>query len=549
MLNRQTLAETLASEFDIPYVGAEAFPTHLSSPDLPGQIAEFKCRYQLYGLNRKAEAETVSEEQRSASWLNFQSTQAQVREYNRTFKPGATLTRAREIIRELLPEFHFVKDDVWALCTFGPGTFHGAVKNSLGHSTHYKIGGHQTVSDRAKSLAAKVIIKYFPNWKTHLESKSFITMNENRPSHVPKDVRKCRPISIEPSLNVFLQQGVGRWLGRHMKMCGFADIHDGQAVNRRKAGSLQNGTIDLSNASDTISTELVKYLLPWDWYAVMDEIRSHNYAYRGNTGSYSNFSTQGNAFTFPLETLIFKAVVMAATGLGRGEVTVYGDDIIVPLSSAEKAVEGLTIAGFTVNTEKSYYGQHDDIRKFFRESCGADYFHGVLVTPVYYRKEARNDSDLATLYNRLYEVYPHLKYTLEYILSKAKRPLIGPRFLVSDNRGLENDMWGFKIGLNSVVTTYSSYFWSEGPLKDIPYSGFIWQTRSRKINPKDWICERTAYLTFLLVGVNSYPSSHRNIAIRARRKDITPWLASNDGYEVMCGRLAYVDRPRGFSVF
>lgn len=548
MLNRQELAETLANEFDIPFVGADAMPTQLSSPDLEGQVAEFKCRYQLYALNRKAEAETVSEEQRQQSWHTFQSIQSQVKQFNEAFEPCETLSRAKDIIRDLLPEFCFVSDDVWALCTFGPGTFHGAVKNSLGHSTHYKIGGHQTVSERAKKLAAKVIIKHFPNWKTHLENKRLITMNENRPSHVPKDVRKCRPISIEPSLNVFLQQGIGRWLGSYMKSKGFADIHDGQAVNRRKAGSLLNGTIDLSNASDTISIELVKYLLPWDWYAVMDEVRSHNYAYRGNTGTYHNFSSQGNAFTFPLETLIFKAVVMAATGLSSKEVTVYGDDIIVPLDFAPRAVEGLTLAGFTVNTEKSYYGQHDDIRKYFRESCGADYFHGVLVTPVYYRKEAKNDSDLATLYNRLYEVYPHLKHTLEYILSKAKRPLIGPRFFVSDNRGIENDMWGFKIGLNSVVTTYSSYFWSVGPLADYPYSGRVWQTKSRKISPKNWICDRTAILTFLLVGTNSYPSSNHARVVRAKPKDITPWVASKEGYEVMCGRLAYASRPRGFSV-
>lgn len=545
MLNRQALQEILASEMNLD-VGAVAFPTTLTSVLEEEKVTEFENRYQLYNLNRKAEARHVSDEHRKAAWANFKKLQTELGEFNENFNPTKVLARARKIIRDLLPEFEFVKEDVWSQCTFGPGTFHGAVKHALGSSTHFKVGGDQTVTQRAKSLAIHVILNYFPNWADNLKSRRLMTVEGNRPSHVPKDVTKCRPISIEPSLNVFLQQGVGRWLGRYMKEAGFADIHDGQAVNRKLAADLSYGTIDLSNASDTISRELVEYLLPWDWFIVMDTIRSHRYEYRGERGTYQNFSSQGNAFTFPLETLIFKAVVMAYTGLGPKEVTVYGDDIIVPIQAAPKAVYGLHRSGFTVNTEKSYYGQHDDERKYFRESCGADYYRGTLVTPIYYRRDAEHDQDLAVLFNQFVEKYPSFTRAQEFILGACKkRALIGPRYIITDRPEESLKSVHYRIGFNTVSTMYDAYFWNEGILSGHPSSGRRWVNSGSEIRPKDYINERTAVLTFLLKGTNAYPTGTRN-RVTVRKVDLTTW-SPEPGVEFgSMGRLAYVNRPRFF---
>lgn len=540
MLNRQALLNVFCEEAGISSVGANAIPTELVAVTREERIAEFRALYQAYSLNRKANSGGVSEEQRQAARHNFTKLQAEMKAFNASFEPCGVLAKARDIIHALLPPFAFVEDDVWPLCTFGPGTFHGAVKTAFGSSTHYKVGGTQTVTQRCKGLAIEVILNFFPNWAENLKNKSLITVEGNRPSHVPKDVRKCRPISIEPSLNVFLQQGVGRWLGRHLRDVGFADIFHGQAVNRRLASDLRNGTIDLSNASDTITLALVKYLLPADWFALLDCIRSHKWEYRKEVGTYENFSSQGNAFTFPLETMIFKAVVMAATGLNKKEVTVYGDDIILDASLCKQACEGLVTAGFTPNWEKSYWGQHDDERRFFRESCGADWYRGVLVTPVYYRDDVESDQDLAVLHNRFMEQWPGYERVLDYILGCAKRPLFGPRYIITDRpeQFLESAIVGETL-LNSIVSIYDGYFWSS-----VESSNRRWSAKAKEMRPKHYIDERTAELTFLLRGCNSVPR-RSSVNVRSFR----PVAVEEGRFTIKVdARMRYLSRARSFLI-
>jgi len=104
------------------------------------------------------------------------------------------------------------------------------------------------------------------------------------------------------------------------------------------------------------------------------------------------FSTMGNACTFPVESLIFLSVALAAVLTQRnlrptprnirrltGQVAVFGDDIIVPVDCRELVIDALEILDFKVNTQKSFWNGN------FRESCGVDAFRGVNVTPAYWR--------------------------------------------------------------------------------------------------------------------------------------------------------------------
>lgn len=517
MISRSLLAGLLKADLeDKVQVGACAFP-----PTLEQEVLKFSVEYQLASLNRKASNGTVSPEHIKSSLEKFFSIQDDMRDFNENWPQtysvwSEQLDAARDIVHSLLPPLGLVEDEIWPLCTFGPGTFHGAVKSGpIGYSLHFKIGGDQTVTPRCKYLAVDVIGRYFPNWAQNLASGSSLTCTAgNRLSHVPKDIRACRPIAIEPSLNVFLQQGVGRYLGRLMRQRGFADIYEGQAVQRLKASRLENGTIDLSSASDTISLALCSFLLPPDWWELLRTLRSPSWSFKGQTGDYANVSSQGNAFTFPLETLIFKAIVMAFTGLDKKEVTVYGDDIILPVALCTRAVEGLEVCGFTVNKEKSFYGQHENHFAFFRESCGADYYRGTLVTPVYYREDASSYSAIAALYNRLEEAWGFLPRVSEYLLScvPAKSRLFGPKEFITDRpeNWLSRDNFIRSMGsVNSVVRTYSSWFWSEDET-----SSHYWTSESRKLTERQFLSERTAVLTFLLGDGNTIPRSGR---VRRRR--------------------------------
>lgn len=155
---------------------------------------------------------------------------------------------------------------------------------------------------------------------------------------------------------------------------------DDQRLNQRlaaKAFKDRLATIDLKNASNSVSTSLVELLLPPDWFAYLDSIRTKWTELEGKGIRLEMFSSMGNGFTFELESLIFWAICRSITPY---EVGIYGDDIIVPQDSASEVIGVLEACGFTVNTSKSF------LSGCFFESCGKHYFMGVDVTPLYWKE-------------------------------------------------------------------------------------------------------------------------------------------------------------------
>jgi len=200
-------------------------------------------------------------------------------------------------------------------------------------------------------------------------------------SFVPKNAKTYRSICTEPGLNTVVQAGYGAWMAKRLAAFGI-DIRD-QTVNQHRAmeGSLTGAlaTLDLSSASDTVSREIVYELLPLDWASALNRARSSNVLLPGGRViRQEKFSSMGNGFTFPLETLIFWGLA-AACCRSDSDATVYGDDIIIPSDRYALLVEVLVAVGFKVNLAKSYH------RGPFRESCGKDYFRGHDVRPFYPR--------------------------------------------------------------------------------------------------------------------------------------------------------------------
>lgn len=215
----------------------------------------------------------------------------------------------------------------------------------------------------------------------------------NRFTTVPKDATKFRGIAIEPSLNLFYQLGLGREVRRRLLRAGI-NLRDGQDIHRQVAreASVRGhmSTLDLSNASDTVCRNLVKLLLPTDWYEIFDSLRSPTTEVKGKRVVLEKFSSMGNGFTFELETLIFLAISCAAmescaipVEIGTN-VLVYGDDIIVPTECSSVVISALRFFGMTPNREKSF------VEGPFRESCGGDYFNGTDVRP-YFLKESPSE--------------------------------------------------------------------------------------------------------------------------------------------------------------
>lgn len=205
---------------------------------------------------------------------------------------------------------------------------------------------------------------------------------------VPKKWKIDRPITPLALLNLFYSFGIGEVVTVKLQSVLSAprghklDIRFLQAVHRRLvkkfSKSRTHATADLTSASDSITSELLNSLLPRDWYVALKLILSHSLELEDGRQCYTgSVLPMGNGATFPLETLIFYSIIKAIGNLTHidGMFSVYGDDLIYPsqLHPYVKAI--FPELGLKLNEEKTF------VESAFRESCGADYFHGVDVRP------------------------------------------------------------------------------------------------------------------------------------------------------------------------
>jgi hypothetical protein len=211
---------------------------------------------------------------------------------------------------------------------------------------------------------------------------------------VPKDSRGPRIISCEPAELMFIQQGIMRKLYSHLEThhltAGQINFTD-QSINRNLAllaskGERDLATIDLSDASDRVSLELIRRTFPENWFEALTSCRSEETILPdGEVVKLNKFAPMGSSCCFPVEALCFWACVQASIQILLGsnsikDVFVYGDDILVASVYYEAVKRGLESIGLAVNSNKSYW------KGPFRESCGGDYHFGYDVTPVRVRK-------------------------------------------------------------------------------------------------------------------------------------------------------------------
>lgn len=238
----------------------------------------------------------------------------------------------------------------------------------------------------------------FEMMKTSRLMPAFELVRHNRVTFVPKNSKTDRAIAIEPRWNIFFQKAYGKLIRRKLKRVGI-DL-DSQKKNQALARDLNFATIDLSSASDTMSWGLVMDLLPFDWFTALDALRCESSLVNDEFVELNKFSSMGNGFTFELESLIFWALSKATCHfiLGREttfDLTVFGDDIIVPVSCYEKLCEVLSVCGFSVNKQKSFG------TGLFRESCGKHYFDGFNVTPFYLKEDPSSVEQIVRFVNQV----------------------------------------------------------------------------------------------------------------------------------------------------
>lgn len=221
---------------------------------------------------------------------------------------------------------------------------------------------------------------------------------------VPKTLKGPRIIAIEPCCMQYAQQAIRRVLYTAIEASaltrGHVNFRD-QSINQNLAivssKSGQFATIDLSDASDRVPRDLALEMFRSnpDLRDAIDACRSTGAQMPNGEiiSPLSKFASMGSALCFPVESMYFYTICVVALlefhGLpvnyenvfyvSRG-VYVYGDDIIVPNTSAIVVLDHLQKYYCKVNAAKSFWSGS------FRESCGADAYNGELVTPIYLRR-------------------------------------------------------------------------------------------------------------------------------------------------------------------
>jgi len=221
---------------------------------------------------------------------------------------------------------------------------------------------------------------------------------------VPKDSRGPRLICVHPAEAIWIQQGQRLVLEAAIDQFpltrGKINFTD-QSVNGQLALSSSKTrelvTLDLKEASDRMSAELVRYLFGETLYGWLSCSRARYVKLLdGRVIQLQKWAPMGNALTFPVQSLVFWALVHASIlsryGIDCTDIYVFGDDILYPVEYHEGVLRGLVLAGLVPNMAKTF------ARGLFRESCGVDAYNGEDVTPLRVRKQGINSTQDAVSY-------------------------------------------------------------------------------------------------------------------------------------------------------
>jgi hypothetical protein len=247
-----------------------------------------------------------------------------------------------------------------------------------------------------------------PNWNFlhDVEKVNFVYPESEIPVRVisvPKTLKTPRIIGVEPVAMQYCQQGVLEILVPLLETSpylsgsvNFTDQTKNQVLALKSSSSGRFSTIDLSEASDRVSNQLVIRMLKTtpNFLEVVQACRS----YRADVPGFgllnlAKFASMGSALCFPIEAMVFCTIILVGIQRQKShllslreirsilkDVRIYGDDIIIPVEYASAVMRELEAFGLRVNQHKSFWTGK------FRESCGVEAYDGIDVTPVRLRR-------------------------------------------------------------------------------------------------------------------------------------------------------------------
>jgi hypothetical protein len=370
-------------------------------------VTEFLSKADFLRLNRDPKAQAYKsfndyESECSLHNLSFQKA------INGNARLANITVRTAEKLKSLLPTLDStVLEQIFSNAAWGPGVTSSAKGKYL--SRYVKLQCELEATPDFIACGAHFLVNSIPAWANFHSSGSNDNPSSilplalkatpgNKLTTVPKNAKTERTIAVEPHVNAVLQRGIGVFIRKRLLKfgCNLQDQRRNQIL--AQLGSKHNhlSTIDLKGASDTISRELVRVLVPNDWLSLLENVRSKYYFLEGKWVQYHKHSSMGNGYTFELESAIFLSLALSvceSLNLSTEFVSVYGDDIIIPTEASELFLEMVAHYGFKPNQKKTF------TTGSFRESCGADFFNGVNVRPFYIRTKLVDLASVHTLAN------------------------------------------------------------------------------------------------------------------------------------------------------
>lgn len=326
----------------------------------------------------------------------------------------------------------------------------------------------------------------------HVETGDRLVRENVRVVFVPKTLKSPRVIAVEPIYHQYVQQSImaaivpaietDRFLAGRIN---FTSSDNNRNFARSASIDRSYATLDMSEASDRIHAGLVYHMLgshPELARAIFSCRTQYAVLPDGMRIPLVKFASMGSALCFPMESMVH--FVLCVLGVLKAQarptttrhihavmrqVTVFGDDLIVPVHEVAAITEVLHSAHCKVNVKKSFS------TGYFRESCGVDAYKGVIVTPTYVRTVApRSFRDVKEIVS--YVASANLFYKKGYwktaqFMRDIVEAITGPLPHVEDTSPL--------LGWTSFTKTKTISRWNKS-LCRFETSGLRLRTRKRK---------------------------------------------------------------------
>lgn len=416
---------------------------------LPAHLRLWRSRQNSEGLKKFSVSAIDQDRLEAECFARFREVNSHMANHRTPLRVAATrlqtstpleekiLLRARALARFVLTDFD--EDEWFRACSHGPGSTIGVRFENCSPEAKFTFPISTTAEvaplfDRylAHNRVLSAAVERF-NSANPLTGRYHVVTG-SRATTVEKNVKSRRMIAVEPTANMLLQQGLMRLLYLRLKSVGL-DVERLPVEHQKRAqvGSIsgREATIDFTSASDCVSIELLRWLLPPKWFGVLDRVRCKSMSVEGTEVALNMFSTMGNAVTFPLETLALWCLGQACLQSQKPgnalfpewdelkDVTVFGDDCILPTQTAALFIKTAESVGFIVNKEKSFTSDGPG----FRESCGGDFLRGYNVRPFYFRAPTSDSASalepwLYTVLNGVYQKYVVYFGTTSYVYDR-----------------------------------------------------------------------------------------------------------------------------------